>query len=56
MAQKWKDVRIPLSPETEERIQQGVKEAAAVMTLHQLREAPEPDSGQSGQGAEGLDR
>ena len=39
MAQKWKDVRKPLSPEAEERIQQGVKEAAAVMTLHQLREA-----------------
>ena len=28
-----------LSPDAEERIQQGVKEAAAVMTLHQLREA-----------------
>jgi hypothetical protein len=55
MAQKWKDVRKPLSPEAEQRIQQVVKEAAAVMTLHQLREAPEPDSGQSGQGAEGLD-
>jgi DNA-binding XRE family transcriptional regulator len=39
MAQKWTDVRKPLSPEAEERIQHGVKEAAAVMTLHQLREA-----------------
>lgn len=39
MAQKWKDVRKPLSPEAEKRIQQGVKEAAAVMTLYQLREA-----------------
>ncbi len=38
-AHKWKDIRKPLSPEAEERIQQGVKEAAAVMTLHQLREA-----------------
>jgi hypothetical protein len=39
MVTKWKDVRKPLSPEAEERIQQGVKEAAAVMTLHQLSEA-----------------
>ena len=39
MAHKWKDVRKPLTPEAEERMQQGVKEAAAVMTLHQLREA-----------------
>ncbi len=39
MAQKWKDVRKPLSPEAEERIQRGVQEAAAVMTLHQLRGA-----------------
>jgi hypothetical protein len=39
MVTKWKDVRKPLSPEAEERIQQGVKEAAVVMTLHQLREA-----------------
>ena len=39
MAHKWKDVRRPVTPEAEERIQQGVKEAAAVMTLHQLREA-----------------
>ncbi len=39
MATKWKDVRKPLSPEAEERIQQGVKEAATVMALHQLREA-----------------
>lgn len=42
MAQKWKDVRKPLSPEAEERIQQSVKEAAAVMTLHQIREARSP--------------
>ncbi len=39
MAHKWKDIRKQLSPEAEERIQQGVKEAAAVMTLHQFREA-----------------
>jgi DNA-binding XRE family transcriptional regulator len=39
MAHKWKDVRKTLSPEAEERIQQSVKEAAGVMTLHQLREA-----------------
>jgi DNA-binding transcriptional regulator YiaG len=39
MAHKWKDVRKPLSPEAEERILRSVKEAAAVMTLHQLREA-----------------
>ncbi len=39
MSHRWKDVRKPLSPEAEERIQRGVKEAAAVMTLHQLREA-----------------
>jgi transcriptional regulator with XRE-family HTH domain len=39
MAHKWKDVRKPLTPEAEERIQRGVTEAAAVMTLHQLREA-----------------
>ena len=39
MNHKWQDIRKPLTPEAEERIQQGVKEAAAVMTLHQLREA-----------------
>jgi DNA-binding XRE family transcriptional regulator len=39
MAHKWKDVRKPLSSEAEERIQRSVTEAAAVMTLHQLREA-----------------
>ncbi len=39
MAHKWKDVRKSLTPEAETRIQQGVKEAAAGMTLHQLREA-----------------
>lgn len=39
MAHKWKDIRKQLSPEAEQRIQQGVKEAAAVMTLLQLREA-----------------
>jgi DNA-binding XRE family transcriptional regulator len=39
MAHKWKDIRKQLSPEAEERIRQGVKEAAVVMTLHQLREA-----------------
>ncbi len=32
-------IRKPLSPEAEERLQQSVKEAVAVMTLHQLREA-----------------
>jgi DNA-binding XRE family transcriptional regulator len=39
MAHRWKDVRKPLTPEAEERIQQSVREAAGVMTLHQLREA-----------------
>jgi len=39
MAHKWKDVRKTLTPEAEERILRSVKEAAAVMTLHQLREA-----------------
>jgi hypothetical protein len=39
MAHKWKDVRKPLSPEAEKRIQESVKEAVAVMTLHQLCEA-----------------
>jgi len=39
MAHKWKDVRKPLSPEAEERIERSVREAAEVMTLHQLREA-----------------
>lgn len=39
MPHKWKDVRKPLSPDAEERIRRSVTEAAAVMTLHQLREA-----------------
>jgi len=39
MAHKWRDIRRTLSPEAEARIQQSVEEAAAVMTLHQLREA-----------------
>ena len=39
MAHKWKDIRKPLTPEAEKRIQESVKEAVAVMTLHQLREA-----------------
>ena len=39
MAHKWKDVRKPLTPEAEERLRQDVKQAAAVMTLHHLREA-----------------
>ena len=39
MAHKWKDIRKPLTPEAEERLRQGVKEVAAVMTLHHLREA-----------------
>jgi DNA-binding XRE family transcriptional regulator len=34
-----KDVRKTLSPEAEKRIQRSVNEAAAVMTLYQLREA-----------------
>ncbi len=38
MAHKWKDIRKPPSPEARERIQRYVKEAASVMTLHQLRE------------------
>lgn len=39
MAHKWKDIRGTFSPEVEAEIAQRVKEAAAVMTLYQLREA-----------------
>jgi transcriptional regulator with XRE-family HTH domain len=39
MATKWRDIRKTLSPEAEERIRQSIAEAAAVMTLYQLREA-----------------
>jgi transcriptional regulator with XRE-family HTH domain len=39
MATKWRDIRKTLSPEAEERIRQNVKNAVAVMTLYQLREA-----------------
>jgi DNA-binding transcriptional regulator YiaG len=36
---KWKAIRGAFSTEREARIRQRVKEAATVMTLHQLREA-----------------
>jgi DNA-binding transcriptional regulator YiaG len=39
MTHKWKAIRGTFSTEREARIKQRVKEAAAVMTLHQLREA-----------------
>jgi transcriptional regulator with XRE-family HTH domain len=39
MATKWRDIRKTLSPEAEERIRREVENAAAVMTLYQLREA-----------------
>jgi transcriptional regulator with XRE-family HTH domain len=39
MATKWRDIRKTFSPEIEERIRKRVEEAAAVMTLYQLREA-----------------
>jgi DNA-binding XRE family transcriptional regulator len=39
MAKKWSDIRRKHSPEEEAEILQKVKEAAGVMTLHQLREA-----------------
>jgi transcriptional regulator with XRE-family HTH domain len=39
MATKWKDIRRTHSPEVEAEIRRQVKQAAAVMTLYQLREA-----------------
>jgi len=39
MATKWKDIRRTHSPEVEARIRQEVIDAAAVMSLYQLREA-----------------
>jgi len=39
MSHKWNDIRKTLSPEAEDRIRQSIDDAAAVMTLHQLREA-----------------
>jgi DNA-binding transcriptional regulator YiaG len=39
MTHKWKAIRGTFSTEREARIKQRVKEAATVMTLHQLREA-----------------
>ena len=39
MATKWKDIRRTHSPEVEARIRQEVEDAAAVMSLYQLREA-----------------
>ena len=39
MTQKWREIRGTFSPEQEAEIAQRVKEAAGVMTLHQLREA-----------------
>src|SRR5215472_14488219 len=38
MAHKWSDIRRKHAPEVEERIRKEVKDAAKVMTLHQLRE------------------
>ena len=39
MATKWRNVRRKHSPEVEAEIARGVKAAAGVMTLYQLREA-----------------
>ncbi len=39
MAKKWSEIRRQHSPEVEARIRQEVENAAAVMTLYQLREA-----------------
>jgi hypothetical protein len=39
MAHKWRDIRGTFPPEVEAEIARRVKEAAGVMTLHQLREA-----------------
>jgi DNA-binding transcriptional regulator YiaG len=39
MTHKWKAIRGVFSTERKARIRQRVKEAATVMTLHQLREA-----------------
>ena len=39
MAHKWREIRGTFSPEQEAEIDRQVKEAAAVMTLYQLREA-----------------
>jgi transcriptional regulator with XRE-family HTH domain len=39
MATKWSDIRRTHSPEVEAEIAREVQEAAAVMTLYQLREA-----------------
>jgi transcriptional regulator with XRE-family HTH domain len=39
MATKWRDIRGTFSPEEEAEIERQVENAAAVMTLYQLREA-----------------
>jgi DNA-binding transcriptional regulator YiaG len=39
MAYKWREIRGTFSPEQEAEIERQVKNAAAVMTLYQLREA-----------------
>jgi transcriptional regulator with XRE-family HTH domain len=39
MATKWRDIRGTFSPEVEAEIEQRIKDATAVMTLYQLREA-----------------
>jgi len=39
MAKKWRDIRGSFSPEEEAEIERDVENAAAVMTLYQLREA-----------------
>ncbi len=39
MAKKWRDIRGTFSPEEEAEIKREVENAAAVMTLYQLREA-----------------
>lgn len=41
VAKKWSEIRRKHAPEVEERIRGKVKAAAAVMTLHQLRQARE---------------
>ncbi len=39
MAKKWRDIRGTFSPEKEAEIERNMENAAAVMTLYQLREA-----------------
>jgi hypothetical protein len=43
MTKKWSEIRRTHAPEVEARIRKEVKEAANVMTLHQLREGTQSD-------------